>query len=226
MRRQFFGAMMNSGAVVNPLWNNLIHYYKSDNSGIDTIGTANATLVNGTSYSAGLIDNAFDFDGVNDYVSFAQPLLPNSGDWSFNIWVFIDSIPSASGMILDCGSNQASTYYWLKWEPSSNKYNFLVDGSFYINSGVSSINSWKMITITHKASTNYKIYVDGVLGDTGASTANPNFTTANFLMNRLALSPSNIFNGRIDESSFFSKELTGAQITELYNSGNGKQYPN
>jgi hypothetical protein len=224
MRSLFHTIMGKVGGVVNPLWTDLIHYYKSDSTATDSVGTANGTLVNGTSYSAGLINNAFDFDGVNDYVSFSQPLLPNSGDWSFNIWVYIDSIPSASGIVLDCGSNQASTYYWLKWEPGSSKYNFLVNGAFYINSLVSSIGSWKMITITHKESTNYKIYVDGVLGDTGASTANPDFTTANFLMNRLALSPSNIFNGRIDESSFFAKELTLAQVTELYNSGNGLQY--
>ena len=224
MRSLFHTIMGKSGGAVNPLWTNLIHYYKSDSTATDSVGTANGTLVNGTSYSAGLINNAFDFDGVNDYVSFSQPLLPNSGDWSFNIWVYIDSITGSSGQILDCGSNQASTYYWLAWEPSLNKYRFLVDGSFYITTAVSAIGSWKMLTITHKASTNYKIYLNGVLGDTGASTANPNFTTANFLMNRLALSPSNIYNGRSDEFGCWSRELTQSDITELYNSGNGLQY--
>ena len=33
------------------------------------------------------------------------------------------------------------------------------------------------------------------------------------------------FNGNIDETNIWSKELTATEITELYNAGTGKFYP-
>ena len=38
--------------------------------------------------------------------------------------------------------------------------------------------------------------------------------------------PSGLFNGSIDAFNVWNRVLTATEVTELYNSGNGKQYPN
>ena len=61
-------ASMVKADPTNPLWDGLQAYYTADNTSNDALGNYNGTLVNGTTYGTGIINNGFSFDGVNDYV--------------------------------------------------------------------------------------------------------------------------------------------------------------
>jgi hypothetical protein len=93
-----------------------------------------------------------------------------------------------------------------------------------------SSNTWYHITVTYDGSKNssgLKIYIDG---SDGSYDVNTNALTSNItnvgIDAVLGCSYNNSYfvNGRIDETAIFDAELTSAQVTELYNSGNGLQY--
>ena len=76
-----------NGVTVNPLWTNLTHAYNADSNANDQKGSANGTLVGGTTYATGVIGDAFSFDGANDYMTLPDDTFSPSGDFSFSIWI-------------------------------------------------------------------------------------------------------------------------------------------
>jgi hypothetical protein len=78
-----------------------------------------------------------------------------------------------------------------------------------------------------------KIYLDGVIGGgllSGSNSANVTYTTTNYATiglnkysNPIVSSDAGYWHGKIDSLNVYQKELTQAEVTELYNSGNGKQ---
>jgi hypothetical protein len=97
---------------------------------------------------------------------------------------------------------------------------------------------WLNIVATRKESTRSNLYVNGILKASNTSTLNPVYSLTNqtpasgslYIVNSSGVVQNNsVFapNGtKIDEVNVWTKELTQSEITELYNSGNGKQYPN
>jgi hypothetical protein len=87
---------------------------------------------------------------------------------------------------------------------------------------------------------NLKIYLNGNLLTVTSNGPNPNdisaYQNVNFntthpfrigaYTNADNSTPSYFFNGKIDAFNAWNRVLTQSEITELYNSGNGKQYPN
>jgi hypothetical protein len=110
---------------------------------------------------------------------------------------------------------------------------FRLFGSSYITlsaSGTFTTNTWNHIVVTRKASTGTKIYVNGSLNNSNTSTVNPIYAATNYSsIGASKYNSTNIeyyFNGKIDAVSTWSKELSATEVTDLYNTGNGKQYPN
>ena len=74
------------------------------------------------------------------------------------------------------------------------------------------------------------MYADGVLigSDTGSSTHvaydSPNYPLIGANQYN-ATTYQEYFLGKLDAVSVWNRELTAADVTELYNSGTGKQYP-
>lgn len=56
----------------------LVHHYPFDSAAEDAVGSADGTLLNGAQVSAGLLV----LDGIDDYVQFAEHIIPLSGDYT------------------------------------------------------------------------------------------------------------------------------------------------
>ncbi len=109
---------------------------------------------------------------------------------------------------------------------------FGIYGSSQVNlsvAGTFNTSQWYHIVVTRKASTRTKIYVNGTLNASNTSTINPNYATTQYTtIGATQYGPSSItyyINGKIDAVSVWDKELTESEVTDLYNSGAGKQYP-
>ena len=221
----------NYVAPLPTIWNNLTHYYSGDNTANDLKGTSNGTLINGTTYGAGKINNGFDFDGINDYISFPVNTFKPIGDFSISFWFYKKNNNQAGYMSF---TEIGQPYYG----NGMFGYNYNGGFAFEVNGGRDIVtpfipnDTWTHIVITHKDSTNYKIYTNGVLAtpvpgnypNTATTTVNPNFSS-----NNIAMAINNVggYVGatKFDEIALFDgAELTQSQITELYNSGEGKQY--
>jgi len=223
----------NYVSSVPTIWNNLTHYYSGDNTANDSKGTAHGTLVNGTLYGAAKISNGFDFDGVNDYISFPNNTFKPTGDFSISFWIYKKNNNTAGYMAF---TEVGQPYYG----NGMFGYNYNGGFAFEVNGGRDIVSSfipndtWTHIVITHKDSTNYKIYTNGVLAtpvsgnypNTVNTSVNPNFSSNNIGMTINSLNGGGYPGAtKFDEIAFFDgTELTAAQVAELYNGGAGKQY--
>lgn len=212
------------------LTTSLYAVYKGESNANDSLGNYNGTPYGGLTYTAGKSGNAFTFNGTDAYVSLPVNTLSSLTDFSISFWYNPSSLPAGSALVgnytwiggIDRGYliylNYGTLYFRL-WGSST------VD---LVASGTFSTNTWYHVVLTRKESTRSKLYINGSLNASNTSTVNPNYTTTNY--NSLGASQYNATNkeyycnGKMDEVNIWNKELTSTEITDLYNSGNGKFY--
>ena len=194
------------------------------------LGVDNGTLMNGASLSTGKIGQAFTFDGVNDYVSLPNNSL-NLTTFSISAWVNPSNTVGSRTILNSANYVSALDYGW--------KFR-IIDGQLslqifstgglineYKGGGIST-NTWTHVSAT-RINGSTKLYINGSLvgsQTSGSINNNPNFTTTTYCsIGSLtsAVSPISFFIGSIDSINVWQKELTQSEVTELYNSGNGKQ---
>jgi hypothetical protein len=221
--------------------NGILSAYKAENNANDSLGLYNGTAQGGLTYSSGKSGQAFDFNGTNSYIDYGDVLDIGTNSWTYSFW----TIPK----------NQSFTKtFFSKGNPSAgagrlyvfSSGNLLVVG-FQVN-GSQTIevrcdttvipNSWAMITIIIDRNDKIKCYINGTLLTLttlfGTNNLIPyisvNYNITNpFRIGAYALSgsttPTFFAESKIDEFSIWNRVLTPTEITELYNSSNGKFYP-
>ena len=209
------------------LWNNLKAYYTGDNTPNDAKGTYNGTLVNGTTYGTGKINNGFNLDGVNDYVSMSPSLgtsfsSPTSAH-SYSAWIYY-SAGGQHAVIIQNGYSGGGTLMVLYYGSLALYYK---GGYNLLNPGIGvTTNEWHHVVVTYNGSGEFKFYLDNVLRstNTGVTWTDLAGTCGTWVGSNNGTGL--FFNGKIDEVGAWDKALTATEVTELYNAGNGKQYPN
>lgn len=221
----------------NPLWDGLLAYYTADNTPNDALGSYNGTLVNGATYGTGIVNQGFSLEGVNDYVSMGNVLdFDGSTPFSISLWSYPTSLNSYRVMISKIARSPKFEGWTL--QTNGNKIRLFISSDYTTNNYIDitsitslTLNSWQHIVLTYDGNKN----TSGI--NMYLNSTNISFTTA---LNALTGSVSNsdilnigsntgsssFYNGVIDEVSIFSKVLSPTEVTELYNGGVGKQYPN
>ena len=191
----------------------LVSYYKLNDNVVDNFGTNNG-VNNSVSYGVGKIGNAAVFNGTSSYVS----------------------LGSSNSLALYVGS----VSLWMKTSGAGSGFRGLVVKQFayslFLNSGVLVLydwggsatrstginlddNLWHHVALVFDSGTaNNYIYVDGVLKLTFSMTVNSQ-AIAPTIGNGGA--GTQFINGFIDEVAIYNAKLTQAQITQLYNNGDG-----
>ncbi len=203
-------------------------------SASNQFGVDNGTLVNGCSLTTGKVGQAFTFDGVNDYVQLPNNSLNLTGDFSISMWVYLTSFPGEQSPIsnyYEPSPSSGGSKGWMIYISGTSLY-WIVCGSSQVNliTSVSSFqNTWKQITITFKNGVGSKIYFDGSLVTSNSSTITPIYnSTQTPFIGKYQYGDGSSFgymssNSKVDAVNVWQKALTQAEVTELYNSGNGKQ---
>jgi hypothetical protein len=227
---RYYRQLIEGSLPPNPLWSSLTNYYSLDSTPNDTKGSANGTLINGLGYTTGKINNGLNFDGVNDSFSLPDNFFKPSGDFSVSFWLNLSTI-SIYSFILDIGGGQQgyldglSIYY----PPVPGDLRLYIDAANILSFGSLSVNTWYHVCLTHKTSTNYKAYLNGTYIGQKSTSKQITFPSTTYGAIGTAKDSSSSYSFysplKMDELAFFNSELTSTQVTELYNSGNGKQYP-
>jgi hypothetical protein len=194
-------------------------------------GTSPATAV--PSFSTGKIGKAFLFDGINDHILLPSTALRFTGDFTVSLWVYIPTNSSTNQSLIGCQRQPSVLTGWNIELYQNSIYFAFGTGSTrksYAYTNNSNIGAWKHITATFKNGTGGKLYIDGVLQGT-ITTSNPIVYDSVHTpsIGAMKYAPNTTWyvqNGtKMDAISTWTKELTATEITTLYNSGNGKQYP-
>ena len=182
---------------------------------------------NGTVYGATLTDDrfgnpssAYSFDGINDYIA-----LPASSDWDFGS----NDFSISSWFLSTDGSNDNIIRFDNGYGPAvlwgvrvmNKKLQFLGgQGSLKAITGFEVVdNNWHH-SVTVRNGNNLKIYYDGSLVVDSIVPATTNITTLqNYYpsIGRLGSYNAEYFTGKIDDIKIYDKDLTQAEIDDLYN---------
>jgi hypothetical protein len=213
----------------------------------DSVSANHGTLMNGCTFATGKIGQAFTFDGVNDYVNLPNNSLNSlTSDFSVSGWLYMPA--NTSNLYCVLLSNVSNDYTtgkgWNIFTYGNNIYFDVFYSGVYQNPNSAYIrlqanntltnNAWNHIAIARKNSTSSKIYINGSLVGSNTSALNPATPTAAITPTIGVLSSVGVGNpqgsyapngSKVDALSVWNKELSAADVTELYNSGTGKQYP-
>lgn len=212
----------------------LFGVWNGDNNANDSFGTKNGTAQGGLTYTTGKVNQAFNFNGTNAYVSFSDnQTLKINEVFSISVWVKPSNLSNLFWIVSD-----------YPFEPGGGQrgYAFLIDnatpGFYYVrNNGFTngennylgmgstiSLNVWSHIVFVFNQGVSYQYYLNGTL------VRNQGQLSGNIIYpyNTVYDAPyigSTASTGLFDGVTMWNKALTQVEVTELYNSGNGKQYP-
>ena len=214
----------------NPLWDGLQAYYTADNTPNDALGNYNLTAINGANYGTGIINQGFNFDGVNDYYDAGNVLdFDGSTSFSFSFWVNPTTVGNKNLIQKWTGLNEGYIIFLFGSKLRFGLSNNISTNVLRVETTTSITTSMTHITITYDGSkdvSGVKIYINGIsdtlttLNNTLTGSAS---TTANLEFGRIA-SAVGWYDGILDEVGVWDKELTASEVTDLYNSGAGLQY--
>jgi hypothetical protein len=205
-------ATMGTACVSPPP--NMISWWTGDGSADDLQNGNDGTLVNGATFAAGMVDQGFSLDGVNDRID-----VPDSGNLDVSSQMTIDAWINPTvlgGSIVDKITAGGSDGYLL--DVFGGKVRFVFASQEVTGGTTLQTNVFTHVAATYDFST-LNVYVNGVLDGT-------------FSAEELALSPNglpliigasqtgaNTFSGLIDEVEIFSRALSEAEIQAIVAAG-------
>ena len=183
-----------------------LHHYEFDGLGVvDSVGTANGTLLNGASVLAGKLH----LDGVDDYVQFHEHIVPTVGDFSVAFFAQEVSPQATFTEIISQGFSGGPGFY-VGYDPA---HNFRI-GDDLFSTGIRFPSDGFLHHYAVTAGSDTRLYIDGTLVATFGSIS----TTAggsHTLLGRQFDPFAEFFNGNLDDLWVFSGTLAADEVPAL-----------
>jgi hypothetical protein len=224
------------------LTDDLVSYWKLDETSgnrADSVGSNTLTDNNTVGSATGKIGNCADFDRSNVeylYLTDIDELSYGDASYSFSGWVYTDASLNIYQTILSKEDADDTRQYRLEcrpWAPTLDKIRWFVftttgSVSAEVNSAVLST-GWHFFVVYHNATANeIGISVDNATFITAGTSGTISTSTSRFRVGARWIAPNqkrDCYSGKIDEIGHWSRVLTQAEVTELYNNGSGITYP-
>ena len=237
---------MSKGSGSMPSLNiGLVSVYNAENNTNDSYGTNTGTPIGGVTYTSGKIGNAFSFNGTTGYVNMGDKLDVGLSSWTYSFWFNANTLTTGNYMSLFSKSIAADSVGRIWCSTYGNKIQFNFATALASSSVISietnttfSISTWYNITLIFDRADKMKIYSNGTLVAVTSLNATNNLTPYSatnydsvqpFRIGAYTAAdnttPISFFDGKIDAFNIWNKVLTDLEITAIYNSGNGRQYP-
>ena len=212
--------------------NGLVGYWPFNGNANDASGNGNNGTVNGATLTTdrfGNSNNAYYFDGVNDYIS--NILSMNSTDsLTISLW-YLSPIPTniSSTHFELWDSNNLSNQIHLNFSfnpiPTGYMYTFIPGiGQANDSMGTRTYNAWHHIVVV-KAGITETVYVDNIPNFGQFTGTNSTLNFDKFELGREFTTGGNLtdtyYIGKLDDIGIWNRALTQQEITALYNSCQG-----
>ena len=206
--------------------------YNAENNADDALNTYNGIARNGLTYSTGKIGNAFLYNGTGSDVLVPDTTLKLTGSFTVSAWVYQTSRPSNTWLFysypFQAGAGQRG--WGLLIETTGRVAVYYVDryaGNRYMSTGgnIVPLNKWTLVTFTWDPTTGTHIfYLNGTAVYGGSFGSSEIWYASPDSLNTPTIGSAN-YNGKLDAVNIWNKTLSAAEVLDLYNCGNGKQYP-
>jgi uncharacterized repeat protein (TIGR01451 family) len=196
-----------------------VSWWKAEGNANDVLGANSGVLQNGTTFSTGLVGQAFSFDGVDDYVSINRSI---QDDFTIEFWlnttqvVGTDSGQWYEGMGLVDGEVQTVTNDFGVTLRNGKVLFGVGNPDVTIRSGFVADGNWHHVAATRLRSTGeMKLYLDGLqvasaTGGTQSLTAPPRLTLGRVQVDN------NPFQGKLDEVAIYGRVLSPQEIQAIH----------
>jgi hypothetical protein len=217
---------------------NLISWWQAEGDATDFAGLHDGSLVNGTTFAPGVVEQAFAFDGVNDYVNAPDsPVLDGiTSQISLEAWIYPTSatMTEYGGYIFGRRSPSISESFcvlvkqdgtfWVVVRTTSMTAWWMASGGCYkTTAGVISFGEWQHIAATVNTLTpSVQAYVNGQPVALTLGAGNPitsgllyNSNINNNWIGRLEQGLG-YFGGMIDELAIYDRVLSATEIQTIH----------
>lgn len=219
-------------AQCDPPPDEIAAWWAGDGNFSDNAGTNNGFGVNGVGFAPGIVGQAFDLNGVNQYVQIDDsPSLNPSGAISVAAWLFLrqyKTFPSSDNIVVKDNFDLNKRDYVLQagYTTNGSQISFTVFtsiGRFDLYGGSVSISNWTHIVGTYDGQVG-RIYQNGQLVGSVALVLT-NGAVLNNTDTPLLIGGNNdqccnrILNGLVDEVAIFSRALSSNEVAAMYAAG-------
>jgi hypothetical protein len=182
----------------------------------------NGTLVNGPTRTAGQFGNGLSLDGVNDYVSLANPGTFNFGTSNFTIALWIKR--QSTGVEHTIFSKTANTSWanngkelFISGADSKLGFGSLGRGELFSTGSVTNDGLWHHVAVTFVDSSNtITFYIDGVAS--GIGILNLAADVSSHVVKVGGHPAGHYFSGQLDEFRIFNRALSSGEVQSIMNS--------
>jgi len=249
---QYGGTTASCSATVTPVGacypqpSGLVSWWKGDGDATDHMSNNNGTLENGVGFALGAVNDAFSFNGSNQYVLIGEPVpadLQIQNNITLSAWVYLTSYPASGSYYTMLGSENSSDvgiglYIYGGGcngcgRPAGSLDLDIGSGSSWYSAYTTSqlpLNQWVLVTAVASANQPDQFYFNGVLqpylGQSGESIWNGTVSySGTWFAIGQSVSSNWPFNGLMDEVQVYNTALTAAQVQGIYNAGNAGVCP-
>ncbi|MDB6065698.1 MAG: Conserved repeat domain protein [Pedosphaera sp.] len=218
----------------NPAPSGLVSWWEAEGNASDSLGGNPGTLLNGTSFAAGEVGQAFTFNGTGAHVRVHDaPNLRFKTALTLEAWIYPTSVGAVGRSIID------------KWDAASGfdqrsyGVGIATDGRAQMaispngtSSGYASVfsagtmpaNQWTHLVGTYDG-TNMAMYVNGILSGSvaysgGIFQGTNDFALGGQVGGKLSGGVVTPFAGLIDEASVYNRALSVSEVQAIYAAGN------
>jgi len=198
--------------------------YRQKVSAKDLSDESNDGTIYGAIGTKGKIGSALYFDGVDDYVDCGNDSslssISKTGSYTFETWIYsIDDDYSQQAAIFE-KSPSNDNRNGMTHRSGSIRFGYYDGSNWSGASGSLTKNQWGHVVGINDEGV-LSLYINGVLA---TGTTEPYISVSiDLLLGKTSLAGSeHTFNGIIDEVCIYSRALESTEVTDHYNSGNGK----
>ncbi len=187
----------------------------ADRSGSGNTGNI-VNMSTSTTPAIGKLGQAFNFDGVDDYVKRSSDII-STNPLTITAWIKPTASALAGGVSYIVSNGNATTFRLA----SSNRLAFSSDNAHTIVSATNALaglaDKWTFISVTRDASGTANIYINGIPSGTINQDSGTPISGTDFEIG--ARLGGTFFGGSIDDVRIYNRALSATEISQLYNLG-------
>ena len=209
----------------------LVSWWRGEGNTLDAAGSNHGAAQNGLGYLAGMVGNAFAFDGVDDYVAVPHDAsLDITGDLTVDAWINVTALGDQRVIVSKRSfDNQDANIIFFVDVTGQLVFASRSGGGPFSNASSSSVvplGQWTFVAVTISGTT-LTFHVNGVAESPQAYTATRPSNSGRLTIGIVEIDPNLIppsglvapFNGLIDEPEVFDVAVSAADLAAIYTAG-------